>query len=500
MLIGIDLGTTFSAVAHVNENGQAEIIENRDGTRVMPSVVMFEDGAVVVGEQAKENSIVDPFGVCQFVKRQMGQKTFSFDVSDNDHFSAEDISAMILKRLKEDAEAGTGEKVTGAVITVPAYFDDAQRKATQDAGKIAGLNVLGIINEPTAAALAYCHGQANADGIVMVFDLGGGTFDITVLKLSDNLKSVEILSTTGIRNLGGFDFDNEIILKVQRDFQEKCGIDLDEDDVAMQDLRLKAENAKKALSSRPKTTVSVVAGGHALKCEITRAEFEEMIAGHLDSMKLYMELALEDAHITWKDVSKVLLVGGSTRIPAVQNMIKDVSGITPSRELNPDEAVAIGAAYHANSLDDNSETVQETVKIKDVNSHSLGILANNDRGQLAMTTIIPRNSPLPIACENSFTLMHDGQNQIDLHVVEGEDEDPEYDSLIGKSILTFDPRSKGYPIIIAMEYDVNGMVHVSVRDGQTNAFMGEMEIERKSNLTDEEVEAKKAKMDGIEID
>lgn len=500
MLIGIDLGTTFSVVAHVNENGQAEIIENRDGTRVMPSVVMFEDGAVVVGEQAKENSIVDPFGVCQFVKRQMGQKLFSFDVSDNDQFSAEDISAMILKRLKEDAENGTGEKVTGAVITVPAYFDDAQRKATQDAGKIAGLNVLGIINEPTAAALAYCHGQANADGKVMVFDLGGGTFDITVLQLSDNLKSVEILSTTGIRNMGGFDFDNEIIMKVMKDFQEKYGIDLDEDDVAMQDLRLKAENAKKALSSRPKTTVSVVAGGHALKSEITRAEFEQMIAGHLDSMKLYMELAMEDAHITWKDLSKILLVGGSTRIPAVQNLVKEASGITPSHELNPDEAVAIGAAYYANSLNDNEEGIHEKVEIKDVNSHSLGILARNDMGKMKMTRIVPRNSPLPVVCEEQFSLMFDGQNQINLQVVEGEDEDPEYDSSIGDSILTFDPKPAGYPIVVAMEYDINGMIHVSVRDGQTNAFMGEMEIERKSNLTDEEVEAKKAKMDEISVD
>ena len=500
MLIGIDLGTTFSAVAHVGENGQAEIIENRDGTRVMPSVVMFEDGAVVVGEQAKENSIVDPFGVCQFVKRQMGQKAFSFDVSENDHFSAKDISAMILKRLKEDAEEGTGEKVTGAVITVPAYFDDAQRKATQDAGKIAGLNVLGIINEPTAAALAYCHGQANADGTVMVFDLGGGTFDITVLQLSNNLKDVEILSTTGIRNMGGFDFDNEIILKVQRDFLEKYGIDLDEDDVAMQDLRLKAENAKKALSSRPKTTVSVVSGGKALKDEITRAEFEEMIAGHLDSMKLYMELALEDAHITWKDISKVLLVGGSTRIPAVQNLVKQVSGIAPSRELNPDEAVALGAAYYAHLLIDQKEGIKETVLIKDVNSHSLGIIANNDYGKPSMTRIIPRNSTLPVVCEEAFNLTANGQNQINLRVVEGEDEDPAYDTLIGNSVLSFDPKPAGYPIIVAMEYDINGMIHVSVRDGVTNAFMGEMKIERASNLTEDEIEAKKAKMDGIEVD
>ena len=196
MLIGIDLGTTFSAVAHVNAEGKAEVIVNRDGERVTPSVVMFEDGTAVVGAQAKDNSVDNPFDVVQFIKRQMGQKTFSFDLSNEEHYSAEDISAMILKRLKEDAEEGTGESVEGVVITVPAYFDDAQRKATQDAGEIAGLKVLGIINEPTAAALAYCHGLAETDGNVMVFDLGGGTFDITVMRLSENMKKIDILATT----------------------------------------------------------------------------------------------------------------------------------------------------------------------------------------------------------------------------------------------------------------------------------------------------------------
>ena len=426
MLIGIDLGTTFSAVAHVNNEGKAEVIVNRDGERVTPSVVMFEDGVAIVGEQAKDNSVVSPFDVCQFVKRQMGKKTFSFDPSPSEHYSAEDISAMILKRLKEDAEAGTGETVDGAVITVPAYFDDAQRKATHDAGTIAGLNVLGIINEPTAAAIAYCHGQANSDGNVMVFDLGGGTFDITVMRLSNNLKRIDILATTGIRNLGGFDFDNAIINKVMSEFEDKYGVDLDDDDVAAQDLRLKAENAKKALSTRQKSTISIVSGGNALKTDISRDEFNDMIKGHLDSMKTYMEMAMEDANLKWSDLSKVLLVGGSTRIPSIQEMIEQASGISPSHELNPDEAVALGAAYYAHNIGSagESKNVVDEVVIKDVNSHTLGVLAINEFNVKTMNPIINRNTPLPTAQEREFYLMEDNQNTLNVEIAEGEDEDP----------------------------------------------------------------------------
>ena len=332
MFIGIDLGTTFSAAACVNADGKAEIITNRDGERTTPSVVMFEEGTVVVGEQAKENSIVAPLNVCQFVKRQMGRKAFSFEVTMTEKYTAEEISAMILKRLKEDAEDSLGEAVEGVVITVPAYFDEAQRKATQDAGEIAGLNVLGIINEPTAAALAYCHGKADTDGNVMVFDLGGGTFDITIMKLSEGLQKVDILSTTGNKNLGGFDFDNAIMTKAIKEFEEKYDLDLEDDDIACQDLRIKAENLKKALSSRPKASLSIVSEGKALKVEVTREEFEEMIRGQIVSMKASMEIAMEDAKLQWGDLTKVLLVGGSTRIPAIQKMIQEVTGIEPDRK------------------------------------------------------------------------------------------------------------------------------------------------------------------------
>ena len=505
MLIGIDLGTTFSAAAHVNKDGNAEIIVNRDGDRVTPSVVMFEDGSAIVGEQAKENSVINPFAVCQFVKRQMGKKSFFFDVSGSEHYTAEEISAMILKRLKEDAEDASGEKVSGAVITVPAYFDDAQRKATQDAGAIAGLNVLGIINEPTAAALAYCHGQANSDGNILVFDLGGGTFDITIMKLSNGLKNIDILATTGMRNMGGFDFDNEIISKIVAEFQNKYGIDLEEDDLAAQDLRLKAENAKKALSARQKTSISIVSGGKALKMEITRDEFNNMIQEHLNRMQAYMEMAMDDASLQWKDISKILLVGGSTRIPAVQEMIQQVSGIVPSHELNPDEAVALGAAYYAESIGNSGSPASKAnqVKISDVTSHSLGIITLDERQnyeRFVMSKLIRRNTPIPAFGEDVFYLTHDGQYQISVNVAEGEDENPDYDTIIGTSEITFEPKQKGYPIHILMSCDINGIVHVNVKDGVTEKDMGEFKIERKANLSDDDIANKKDIIDGLTID
>ncbi len=505
MLVGIDLGTTFSAIARLGADGRAEILTNREGERTTPSVVMFEDGSIIVGEQAKDNSVVDPYSVCQFVKRQMGKKAFSFDISSDQKYSAEDISAMILKRLKEDAENATGETIDGAVITVPAYFDDAQRKATQDAGEIAGLKVLGIINEPTAAALAYCHGQANSDGIVMVYDVGGGTFDITIMRLSDNLTKVDILSTTGNRNLGGFDFDNAIINKVIDEFKKEHNLDLEDDDVACQDLRIKAENLKKALSSRPKASLSIVSQGKPIKVEITREEFEAMIKSQIDSTKASMEIAMDDAGLKWSDISKILLVGGSTRIPAIQNMIKDLTGIEPSHELNPDEAVAMGAAYYADTL--NVETTGEKpkaekeIKVTDVNSHSLGVITVDDNNENEYATfLIKRNTPIPAYGEDVFKTVVENQKSLRVRVVEGEDEDPEYDTIIGTSLMDLTPRPKGSPLRFMMQYDSNGIIHVRVKDDIDGRDLGEMHIDREANLTDEEVNDKKKYIGGIDIE
>ena len=492
MNIGIDLGTTFSAVAYVSENGNAQIVTNRDGERTTPSVVMFEDGAIVVGEQAKENSVINPLDVCQFVKRSMGDKSFSFDVSITDSYSAEDISAMILKRLKEDAEQATGENITGAVITVPAYFFDEQRKATQDAGEIAGLNVLGIINEPTAAAIAYCHGQANQEGKVLVYDLGGGTFDVTIMDIANDFSDVKILATSGDRMLGGFNFDNEIMNKVIEDFENQYGIDLSDDDEALQELRLKSENLNKALSTRPKASFIISSEGEKMKVEMTRDEFDELTKSLVDSTKIRMEMAMDDAGLKWSDLTKVLLVGGSTRIPAIREMIEKLTGIAPSCELNPDEAVAIGAAYYANSLTNEGSV---NVKVIDVNSHSLGIVASgmND-------IILERNTPLPARKSKIFYTSCDNQTELLTQVVEGEDPELEYDTIVGECLLEIKPHPKGSEVEVEMSYDKNGMIHVSVRDLSDNCNLGEMEVERKSNLTKEEVKQKKDKLNKLIID
>lgn len=531
MYVGIDLGTTFSAIGTVKD-GKAEIIVNREGERTTPSVVMFEDGAIVVGESAKENGVSSPEDVCQFVKRSMGQKDFKFQVSRNESYTAEEISAMILKRLKDDAEDAMGEDIKGAVITVPAYFDDSQRKATQDAGSIAGLDVIGIINEPTAAAIAYCYGNPDVPGNVMVFDLGGGTFDITIIKMDDDYSKITTVSTIGNRNLGGFDFDNLIINKVIDEYEKAYGMDLDDDSEATQDLRLKAEAAKKSLSNRAKAQINISANGKRLKVEITREEFEKMMRGHLQSMQGYMEDALDEAKLGWKDISKILLVGGSTRIPCVNDMIKRVSGIEPSHALNPDEAVALGASYYAQLIADRKGTGKEPkFEVIDVNSHSLGVIAANEvTGKLEASFIINKNTPLPAKKVNTYATMCDNQKRFNLQIVEGDDIDPDYDTIIQEITVNLPMVPAGTPIVVEMKYDTDGIIHTEAylvhnyKEGfdeeevfafifilgpklamlKYNQFvellMEDMQVPRKSNLTKEQVERKRRNMDSMSID
>ena len=504
MILGIDLGTTFSVAAFVDSDGHARVIDNRDGERMTPSVVMFENGEIVVGAQAKENSVLDPYNVCQFVKRQMGRKAFSFDISPTERYTAEEISAMILKRLKEDAETAVGEKVEGAVITVPAYFDDAQRKATQDAGQIAGLKVLGILNEPTAAAIAYCHQNEDVDGNIMVFDLGGGTFDITIMRMSGDLKKADVLATEGNRNLGGFDFDNCIMMKAIQECEEKYGIDLDDDDEAMQELRMAAERAKKALSNRKECSISVASEGKKLKVDITREEFENRIHGLIESMQGSMEIALEEAGLSWGDISRVLLVGGSTRVPAVWEMICRVSGREP-RVFDPDMAVALGAAYYADSLHGESMGTRgragKKISVADVNAHSLGVIAFDEEGVERMSIVLPKNTPLHQVRERTFTTCEDGQTQLLVRVMEGEDEEElEFDRLVGTGTIELTPRPQNSPIEVAMRYDDNGIIHIRVKDLVDGQELGEMRSERASNLTDSEVEARKNRMEGKTVE
>lgn len=499
MIVGIDLGTTFSAAAYVDEDGKAKIIENRDGARTTPSVVMFEDNGICVGEQAKINSVVDPYNVCQFVKRQMGNPAYKFETDNGEEYSAEDISAIILKRIKEDCEEVLGQSITQAVITVPAYFSDAQRKATQDAGKIAGLDVKAVINEPTAAAIAFGYQQTETSRRVMVFDLGGGTFDVTVMEF--NGKNIEIIATCGHKNLGGFDFDNAIIDYVAKKFEEETGEDLYDDDVAMQELREKAESVKKSLSRREKAYLTISSNGENRKIEITKAQFESMIEHNLKDAQGIMEIAMDDAGLQWHELDKILLVGGSTRVPAVQSMIERVTGIQPSHEVNPDEAVALGAAYYAMSISEESdgEEKAERYHVMDVNSHSLGILALDDEGNMTNNIIIKRNTKLPAEKSCFFNTSKDLQTEIDLQVVEGEDYDPEYCTIIGETTLKLNPHPINSPIEIIMKYDADGVIHVSVMDIMDLVDLGEMKIKRTANLTENTIHDKEDRMSNLNI-
>lgn len=492
--IGIDLGTTNSAVAYIDNKGIAQIVENREGDRTTPSVLLYEDGGFIVGIHAKEASVDEPENTVQFIKRQMGEENYKFITEDDTEFKPEELSAIILKRLKKDAEDVLGEPINEAVITVPAYFDDAQRKATQDAGKIAGLTVLKIINEPTAAALAYSNDTDEKQNI-LVYDLGGGTFDITVMEYSPD--KVKVLSTAGDKNLGGFDFDNEISKYFIKKFEEEHGVDIYEDEEALQDLRVKSEEAKKTLSSRTKAKFSIYVEGQKLKAEITREEFQSMTQRFIDRTALIMEDAIEDAGLEFEDLDKVLLVGGSTRMPAVEELIKEEVGITPSKELNPDEIVAMGAAIQAEMIDGKSIAFQK--EVIDVNAHSLGLLLY-DNNVLLNDIVVPKNSVVPAEGNKDVFSRFDNQEELRLQVTEGEDTDPEYVKVIGDCLVKI-PQNKpaGYPIETRIAYDENGVVHVRVFDGNTQDFLGEAEIERTSNLTQKEVDELENKISDIRI-
>lgn len=501
MKVGIDLGTTFSAIAKVDSNNVPQIIPNLDGGRTTPSVVMFEGSDVCVGEQAKNNSIADPLNVCQFVKRQMGQPMYTFENEDGDTFKAEEISAIILKSLVSAAETTTGETVTGAVITVPAYFSDAQRKATQDAGEIAGLNVLAVINEPTAAAIAYCQGDKDIyKQNVLVFDLGGGTFDVTVMSVNGN--SVDILATGGHKNIGGFDFDNVIINMVCEKFEEDHDMDLYDDDTTMQDLRVKAENAKKSLSTRNKVNISIMSQGKALKMEITKDEFNSGIQKIIRDIEVIMEMAIDDAKLAWSDLDKIILVGGSTRVPAIQEMILTMTGITPSHDVHPDEAVALGAACYAHSLapDANGEAKTPMVHVRDVNAHSIGVVSNNEEGIPSNNIIIPRNTRIPIWKSVQVYTASENQCRLDLEVTEGEDLDLDYVNIIGRAEIHINPVPLSTPVRLDVSCDKNGLIQISVFHGETGEKWGEMEVNRSANLTNDEIETKKERMDELEIE
>jgi molecular chaperone DnaK len=460
-VIGIDLGTTYSAIAYINADGKSEIIANAEGERITPSVVLFEDNNVVVGSYAKSVAVSEGEKVVQFIKRRMGDDYRTHQ--NGKDYTPEEISALILKKLKQDAEAFLNTSIRDAVITVPAYFDDKKRIATKTAGEIAGLNVLRIVNEPTAAALEFSASRQIDAQTILVYDLGGGTFDITILKV--NGKNVDVIASNGSHELGGKDIDDCLITFFQQEFQKATGFDPLSSIAGEQELRSKAEETKRKLSSSPNTRVSLSVGGRQAAFKVTQAQFEELIDELILQTEMNVELVLGEANLSLRDIDDVLLVGGSTRIPKVSKMLTRLFGKEPLRSVNPDEVVAQGAAILANSLssetDGTSSTQASAPTISDVCAHSLGVSSLNDSRILENSIIIPKNSKIPCSFSQQYGTVYENQTSVEIEVLQGEDKDPEYCVELGKARLeNLPPSPAGSPLEITFQYDENGILSV----------------------------------------
>lgn len=501
--IGIDLGTTYSAIA-VMQDGKPTILPNIEGQNITPSVVLFPSTDAgeepLVGEMAKHSASTAPLDVVQFVKRQMGDPNWRFESANGQSYSAEEISAVILKKLKNDAETALGQPVTDVVITVPAYFDDARRTATRQAGQIAGMNVLRVLNEPTAAAMSYGLSQ-DKNGTVLVYDLGGGTFDVTIMDINDG--DFDVLATDGNRNLGGFDFDNRIAEYVFEQIKAQ-GIERDvrTDDLLVAEIREKAEIAKKSLTTVAQTSIMLTVDGKHIRIKMTRDEFESRTEDLLNTTRELVEDAMENAGKSWSDIDHLLLIGGSTRMPMVKKMMTSLSGKNPELNVNPDEAVALGAAIQAYvSVNESSAIEKEqdggvpaviggeliTINVSDVTSQALGVILLNDYDQEENFVVIPKNAKIPTKGEQHARTVVDQQTSILVRVTQGEDREVRYVTEIGSKEIPIPPYPKGSPFTVSYAYDINQTVYVELFDDTKGVVVGKFEIDRLMNLDDEEV-------------
>ncbi len=528
-VVGIDLGTTFSVIAHINEHGQPEIIPNLESERITPSVILFEDTLVTVGKIAKQNARAVPEQIVEFVKREMGKpKAEFFRTFNAKDYSPEELSALIITKLKQDAEKYLNEEITDAVITVPAYFHDAEREATRNAGKIAGLNVLQVLNEPTAAALAYGMDQLGSNQNVFVFDLGGGTFDVTIMKVSDT--EIQMLATNGDHRLGGKDWDDKIIMHIAEMFEIEHGENPLVDLHTYQDLQLDAIAAKESLSLRQKALIVCGYNGKTTRVELTREKFEQLTADLLERCRTLCNVVLSEAGMSWANIDKILLVGGSTRMPMVQEMIATISGkeINPY-EVNPDEVVAIGAALQG-TLRQISEGSTETVNMPDAvierfigpdgapkvtvtdgATHNLGLVVLNMQREHIIHIMIPKMTAVPCEIADKFLTVDHNQPSVLIEVVQGLEQDQPKNDIdlfeeykLGECTLELPPGlPQGSPIEVNYKYNIDQNLEVTAKslsnDGATAVYDIYSIIERPT-LNEEEVAQAKTDLQDLVVE